>query len=144
MTGSRKNSARELLDQIEDALVEAILSSSESDLREDAEERGEDPDKCIARIDELIASAKALSAKRRMERAKAELKNWRGKEPRNLPLDREVLRARFEKIRSRDPEFASKMLMAARKGEGLSDSDMEGFLEDLARLEGLDGEDSGE
>ena len=33
------------------------------------------------------------------------------------------------------------MLMAARNGQGLSDNDMEGMLEDLARLERLDGED---
>ena len=33
------------------------------------------------------------------------------------------------------------MLMAARNGQGLSDNDMEGMLEDLAKLERLDGED---
>ena len=33
------------------------------------------------------------------------------------------------------------MLLAARKGEGLSENDMEGLLEDLAKLERLDGED---
>jgi DNA-binding NtrC family response regulator len=53
----------------------------------------------------------------------------------------EEARAKFEKIRARDPELASKMLMAARNGQGLSDNDMEGMLEDLARLERLDGED---
>ena len=33
------------------------------------------------------------------------------------------------------------LLMAARNGQGLSDNDMEGVLEDLAKLERLDGED---
>ena len=61
-----------------------------------------------------------------------------------MDIDRAAARARFEKIRSRDPELASKMMMAARNGEGLSDKDMEGLLEDLAKLERLDGEDGRE
>jgi len=36
---------------------------------EDMKARGEDPDKCLARIGEIIASAKAACAKRRFERA---------------------------------------------------------------------------
>ena len=60
-----------------------------------------------------------------------------------MGFDRQAVRARFERIRARDPDLASRMMLAARKGEGLSDSDMDGLLEDLARLEGLDGEDSG-
>ena len=65
-------------------------------------------------------------------------------QPKTLKFDREAARARFEKIRSQDPELASKMLLAARKGEGLSERDMEGLLEDLAKLERLDGEDGNE
>lgn len=144
MTDSRKNSAREQLDRIEDALVETILAASEAELREEMKARGEDPDKCLARIEEIIAGAKAACAKRRFDRAKSELKDWRTLQGKVVQFDREAARARFEKIRSRDPELASKMLMAARNGEGLSDGDMEGLLDDLAKLERLDGEDGGE
>jgi hypothetical protein len=144
MTGSRKNPAREQLDRIEDALIESILGASEAELREEMAERGEDPDKCLLRIEQIIADAKAACGKRRMERAKSELQEWRAGQPKTLKFDREAARARFEKMRSRDPELASKMLLAARKGEGLSEKDMEGLLEDLARLEQLDGEDGSE
>ena len=34
--------------------------------------------------------------------------------------------------------------MAARNGDGLSDKDIEGLLEDLAKLEQLDGKDGDE
>jgi len=141
MTKSGKNTDREQLDRIEDALVEAILAASEEELRDDMKARGEDPDKCLARIEETIAAAKAACAKRRFDRAKSELKDWRAGKGNVVGFDRETARAKFEKIRARDPELASKMLMAARNGQGLSESDMEGMLEDLAKLERLDGED---
>ena len=147
MTATKKSPADEQLDRIEDALIETILNSSEAELREDMKARGEDPDKCLAEIDLLIARAKTDAAKRRLERAKSELQDWRpGQDWRAgkgnvVGFDREAARAKFEKIRARDPELASKMLMAARNGQGLSDNDMEGMLEDLAKLERLDGED---
>ena len=56
MTNSGKSTAREQLDRIEDALVETILSASEAELREDMKARGEDPDKCLARIGEIITT----------------------------------------------------------------------------------------
>jgi hypothetical protein len=144
MKGSRKNPAREQLDRIEDALIESILGASEAELREGMAERGEDPDKCLLRMEQIIAGAKAACGKRRMARAKSELQEWRAGQPKTLKFDREAARARFEKIRSQDPELASKMLLAARNGEGLSERDMEGLLEDLAKLERLDGEDGNE
>ena len=62
MTNSGKSTAREQLD-LEDALVETILSASEAELREDMKARGEDPDKCLARIGEIIESAKRTGGK---------------------------------------------------------------------------------
>jgi hypothetical protein len=144
MTGSRKNPAREQLDRIEDALIESILEASEAELRKEMADRGEDPDQCLLRMEQIIAGAKAACGKRRMEHAKSELQEWRAGQPKTLKFDREAARARFEGLRSRDPELASKMLLAARKGEGLSENDMEVLLEDIARLERLDGEDGGE
>jgi hypothetical protein len=79
-----------------------------------------------------------------MERAKSGLQEWRAGKGRVVEFDRGAMRAKFEKMRARDPEFASKMMAAARNGEGLSDQDLEGFLEDLARLERLDDEGGGE
>jgi hypothetical protein len=141
MTATKKSPADEQLDRIEDALIETILNSSEAELREDMKARGKDPDKCLAEIDSLIARAKTDAAKWRLERAKSELQDWRAGKGNVVGFDREAARAKFEKIRARDPELASKMLMAARNGQGLSDNDMEGMLEDLAKLERLDGED---
>jgi len=144
MTGSRKNTTREQLDWIEDALIESILGASEAELREEMTERGEDPDKSLLRMEQIIAGAKVACSKQRMERAKSKLQEWRAGQAKALKFDREAARARFEKMRSRDPELASRMLLAARKGESLSESDMEGLIEDLAKLERLEDEDGGE
>lgn len=144
MTGTRKDSAREELERIEDALVDAIMNSPEAELREEIKARGEDPDKVIAGVDSTIASAKAEGAKRRLERAKSELQEWRAGKGKVVEFDRAAMLARFEKMKARDPELASKMMAAARNGEGLSDRDIEGFLADLARLDRLDEEGGGE
>lgn len=143
MTDTKKTSTREELDLIEEALVGAIKNSSDAELREDIKARGEDPDKGIADVDSVIAAAKAASAKRRLERAKSELEQWRAGKGKVIELDRGAMKAKFDKIRAHDPELASKMMAAARNGEGLSDSDLEGFLEDLARLERLDDDEGG-
>jgi hypothetical protein len=86
----------------------------------------------------------ATGAKLRMERAKSELQAWRASKGKVVAFDRAAMKAKLDRMRARDPEFASKMMTAARNGQGLSDSDIEGFLEDLARLERLDDEGGGE
>jgi hypothetical protein len=49
----------------------------------------------------------------------------------------DAARAKLDRMRSGDRELDRKMMLAARKGEGLSDSDVKGLLEDLAALEQL-------
>jgi hypothetical protein len=140
----KKNSARQQLQRIEDALVEAILASSESELREDIEARGEDPAERLANVSEVITKAKAAGARRRFERIKLELGAWRKSQPKVATFDRQLMRARLEKIIGRDPEFAAKVSMAARNGAGLPETDVEGLLEDLAKLDKLESEEKGE
>jgi hypothetical protein len=144
MTSANKTSARDELLRIEDAIVRSIVEASEADLREDLAVAGEDPAKCLAEFDAVVVRAKAAAAKQCLERAKAQAAAWRSGKNKVVPFDREAVRARFESIRACDPELASKMMMAARKGEGVSDRDMEGLLEDLAELDRLEHEEGGE
>ena len=50
----------------------------------------------------------------------------------------------MQRLRSSDSALDSKMTMAARKGEGLSERDLEGLIEDMAELERLEREEGGE
>ena len=95
-------------------------------------------------IEQFIAGAKAAAASGGCSVRNRNCRSGGPGTAKTVKFDREAARALFEKMRSRDPELASKMLLAARKGEGLSESDMEGLIEDLAKLERLDDEDGGE
>jgi hypothetical protein len=141
---TKKPSARDELLRIEEALVESILRASEADLRDDLAAAGQVPEKCIAQFEAVVGRAKSAAAKHRLDQAKAQVAAWRSGKANVVGFDREAARKRFESIRARDPELASRMTMAARKGEGISDRDMEGFLKDLARLERLESEDEEE
>jgi hypothetical protein len=141
VTSPKKTSPREELERIEDALVRSILDAPTAEIREEMAAAGEDPNKAIAEFDDIIARAKAAGARKRMADAKNELAAWRTGKGIVASFDRKAVLARLEAIKSRDPELASKIMMAAREGEGASDRDIEEVLEALAKLERLEGED---
>jgi hypothetical protein len=146
MTAPRKPTSREELANIEDALVDSILNATAAELREEIKAAGGDPDRSITDVDSAITRARAACARETLERAREELAAWQSKNEKATSLDRNAARARFEKMRAGDPELASKMMMAARKGGqgGPSEKDMEGVLDDLAELERLEREGGGE
>lgn len=141
MTTPRKLASRDELANIEDALIETILNAGEEELRQEIIEAGGDPDQCIATVHAAIGRARADCARNALESARSELAAWRAKGTGAGGLDRVAARARLVQMRSGDPELASKMMLAARKGDGLSDRDLEGLLDDIADLERLDRED---
>lgn len=144
MTTHRKPTAREELERIENALVESIMEASEQELRQELTAEGSGPDVCVANVDAAIARARAECARQRMETARAELAAWRGHGGKAGKMSREEARARLQQLRSGDAALNTRMMMAARKGEGLSESDLEGLLDDLAELERLEREDGNE
>jgi hypothetical protein len=144
MSTPRKPTASEELERIEDALVETLLSATGQELREEMAAAGSDPDACIAETEAVIASARAEAARQHLEGARAALAAWRAKSGRIGETERAGARARLERLRAGDREFDAKMMMAARKGEGLSERDLEGLLEDMAELERLEREDGNE
>ncbi|MDP3328958.1 hypothetical protein [Parvibaculum sp.] len=139
MRKSKKPTAREELERIEDALVESILIASGDALREELTAAGLDPDSCIAEVDATIAVAKAERARERLKQARTEVADWRKREPKANVTALDAARAKFEQLRSGDQGLKQRLMLAARKGEGLSDSDMEGLLEDIAALDELEG-----
>ncbi|WP_288903031.1 hypothetical protein [uncultured Sneathiella sp.] len=138
MRKPNKPSARTELERIENALIESILQTSEEELRDELSAAGIDPDSEIANVRHVIEQATEESTSKRLGELRMELEAWRG---RNLNVSRESLASaqkNLDLIRSGDKELDNKITLAARKGEGLSDSDLEGLLEDLVALEELD------
>ena len=74
-----------------------------------------------------------------METARSELAAWRGQGVKPGKIALEEARARLQRLRSGDAGLDSRMMMAARKGEGLSESHLKGLLVDLAELEHFSG-----
>jgi hypothetical protein len=140
MSRSGKPTPRDELERIEDALVDSLLDAADEDFRKDITASRGDPETLIATVDAAIDSARAESARARLERVRAELSAWRTKSGPASPLEREAAQTRFERLRSGNSDPYGKMMMAARKGKGLSDSDLEGLIEDMAELERLERE----
>lgn len=139
MSTSKKPTAREELERIEDALVDSILNASGDELRAELSAAGVDPETCIAEVDATIAAAKAECARKRLNDARIELAAWRKSGAKANVTALDAARAKFERLRSGDQDLKQRLMLAARKGEGLSDSDMEALLEDLAALDELEG-----
>ena len=135
MTTSKKPTAREELERIEDALIESLMNASGDELREEFAAAGLDPDSFIAEVETTIASAIAECSQARLEQARAELLSWRNRDAKVNVTAIESAREKLERLRSGDKALDEKMMLAARKGEGLSDNDDDGLLEDLAALE---------
>ena len=144
MITRRKPTACEELERLENALTESLLTATEQDLREELVAAGSDPDALVGEIDAAIARARSECARERLATARVELAAWRGQgaKPSKLALDE--ARSRLQRLRSGDSELGSRMMLAARKGEGLSEKDLESLLEDLAELERLEREKGNE
>ena len=138
MTAPGKPKASEELERIEDALVESLLDAAGDDVWKEIAASSGDPDALVAAVDAAIASARTKSAQERLERARADLSAWRSKSGPVSAVERNAAQARFERLRTGNVDPDSKMMMAARKGEGLSESDLEGLIEDMAELERLE------
>lgn len=137
MTTSNIRTPRSECDQIEEALIQDIIYATEQELRDELIAAGRDPDKCIAEINLVISDAKSKCAKLRFENAKTALAAFKSKIMNLSPSEHEAARLKLESIRSNDNNLASKMMIAARKGDGPTDNDINGLIDDIAMLERL-------
>ncbi|HNP37739.1 MAG TPA: hypothetical protein PKK10_18000 [Woeseiaceae bacterium] len=144
MSESDKPTAEEQLQRIEDALLESLLNASPEELREEISAAGGDPDALIADVEATIAAAKAACARQRLQDARAELAEWRDHKETADTESFAAARDKLQRVRSGDKASNEKMMLAARKEKGLSDSDFGGLLEDLVDLEKLEGTDEDE
>ena len=124
------------LAKLDDALLDSILQLSESELDAELKELGLDPLVEVASMRGTILKAANDAAKATLISAKANLAKFKQRQSatnRDPVAGRELL----QRIKSRDPDI-TQMMMAARKGKALSESDEAQVAEDLVDLEKLD------
>lgn len=138
MTGKR--TSQDELSKLDDAIDESILAASSEELREDLAAMGIDPDAVVSEMDAVTAHAKSVAAKRSLEQAKQAVVAFKARPTKSNPEDRDASRRKLDAMRAGKATDAFDM-MAARKGKGLSDSDEQGMLDDLAQLAALEAED---
>jgi hypothetical protein len=136
-----KRTYRDELEKLDDAIDESILAASSDELREELAALGLDPDAVVAEMDVVTEKARIAGAKRNLEQAKRAVLTFKARPADVSPGDRDAVRRKLGEMRAGDGAKASDMMMAARKGKGLSDSDEQGILDDLARLARLEAED---
>jgi DNA-binding TFAR19-related protein (PDSD5 family) len=127
-------SNREALTRLADDLADDILNTSDADILAEIRESNDDPKKIAAATRSLFDQASTSVAKNRMIAARrAMAANQRSPSP-VVRLDSNEARRRLNNVLLAHPEAAEKLTLAARKGEGLSDNDVQGMLEDLEAL----------
>jgi hypothetical protein len=136
-----KRTYREELEKLDEAIDESILAASSDELREELAALGLDPDAVVAEMDAVTGRARIAGAKRNLEQAKRAVLTFKARPADVSSEDRDAVRRKLGAMRAGDGAKASDMMMAARKGKGLSDSDEQGILDDLARLARLEAED---
>ena len=140
MTGDPKM-GRDALDRLADAFVEDILSASDEDiLAEIAEDYG-DPERLSEEMRALFERTILEQGKAKLAAAKEAATEARETGDSVVGIDQAEARRRYESIIDNDRELSSKLTLAARKGEGQSERDVESAIEDLSELGALDDEE---
>jgi hypothetical protein len=137
MNDLKKVTNRDELRRIEDAWVRNTLEASGEELRAEIKEGGDDPDTYVALAEAMLADAREHCGRERLERARAEATAFRAREHRiDVTFKTEIEAGKA------DP--STPMMLAARKGEMLSERDEEALLRARAKLKRLESEDETE
>jgi hypothetical protein len=124
------------LSQLDDMIIEEILSMLEEDLRSEVDAGA------VAAVRKDLDAASVLLGKADLAKAKAELAAYRS-ESGVLPF-RAKAAVDLKAIRSADRTLDSKLTMAARNANGDQQADSEGIEQDLAELAAWKDRDSEE
>jgi hypothetical protein len=131
---TNSNDARDALRRLADALAEDVLSAPDSEILEEAAEIHGDPAKLAADMLKLFEQTMSEQGKERLAAAREAVAADRRRPAAVFRLPPAEARRRLQQLIAADPETARKLTVAARKGEGLSDDDVQSMLEDFEEL----------
>lgn len=139
MSNSKKPTDREELERIEDALIRNILEAPADEIRAEIREFGDDPDTCVTLADAMLAQAQEQCGREILERARAEAAAFKARSAQVISL--EQARGELDAMRQ---DQSSPLMLAARKGQRLSERDQEALLRAKEQLKRLESEDESE
>uniref|UniRef100_UPI0035CCA205 hypothetical protein n=1 Tax=uncultured Sphingomonas sp. TaxID=158754 RepID=UPI0035CCA205 len=137
MSGSDR--PRSPIDRLADELVADIMSMSDAELLAEVEAEGLSAEDEAGRIRGIVSGAITRAAKSRLKAARAEI-DRAARIPRGqvhqLPIrDRAAVLVRFA---NDDAKLKSRLTIAARNGEGITEKEMDDILADLRELGAID------
>jgi len=124
---------------IEDGVIDDILAMPLDELREELIEEKQDPDLLIKIARQKLIESQDLVARTSLKAGKQRAQAFKASSGKVLSLD--LARKKFEEAQSGKSDG---LMMAARKGRGLSANDEEALLEAMAELERLEGQEDNE
>ena len=131
---TNSNDARDALRRLADALAEDVLNAPDSEILEDAAEIYGDAEKLAADMLKLFEQTASEQGKERLAAARAAVAADRRRPAAVVRLPPAEARRRLQQLIAADPETARKLTAAARKGDRLSDDDVQSMLEDFEEL----------
>lgn len=140
MTGDQRNE-RNALNRLADVLVDDILTSSDEEVLAEAEEDGIDAAGLAGNLREVFERTAMEAGRAKLTAARRAAANAERSGARVVSIDRADARRRYDAMIAQDPKLTEKLTLAARKGEGQSDRDIDSAIEDLAELGAFDEED---
>lgn len=131
------------IDRLAESLVDDILNMTDEEMLAEITADGENPERIAQDARDVFERAVMTCGKAKLAAAKKAALSGRQQSSKILQLDPTVARQKLNKILKQHPETHNKMTLAARKGEGLSDSDVFSMLQDLEEL-GIERQDDNE
>jgi hypothetical protein len=138
MSASNKPDKDRELEQFEDALVDSILSAGAEEMREAATAAGNDAAAIVRRFDAMLLASKAQCSLQRLKDARAELETFAAHAAPLADSDRNAARSCIVEARKTVSQVPANLMMAARKGQGARERDLDSLVDDLAELERLE------
>ncbi|WP_158918700.1 hypothetical protein [Caulobacter sp. S45] len=139
---TRKPEKKPNLFQFADALVDDLMALSDEELLEEFRKGGADPDALAKQIRENIDLKIAIDNKARLAKARDELNIMRAARAGSGIASLSMARKQqiLGQFAANDGQLRQRLTMAARKGEGASEREVDDILRDLLDLGAIDDE----
>lgn len=132
---TRKKSNDHLaLDRLAASLVDDILNMTDEEILAEVVADGEDTKRIAQETKDIFERAVVTCGKSRLATARKSVLTDRQQVSKVFRIDPSAARQKLENILRQHPETRNKLTLAARNGEGLSDSDVISMLEDFGEL----------